>query len=86
MMEFLCFCTINGDIESKDPVGYVVVYDDRLFVGPTLEYCMKQALDVFPEAIFKEKCGWVLIGEEEKLTNPDYKDLIESAKSLNNAK
>ena len=84
-MEFWCFNVLENKVETKDPSGYVVVHGAILFSGLTLEVCKGKALIVYPEATFKDNCGWIFEGEEDKLYNPDFTSLIEYTEHLRNS-
>ena len=84
-MEFWCFNILSNKVDTKDPSGCVAVYGTKLFSGLNLSHCQKITLAQFPEATFRENCGWIFEGEESKLCDLDFKYLIEHTERLRNS-
>jgi len=75
-MKFLCYTIYSGNPEVKEPMGYCIMGDGRLFSGPTLDYAKHEVLGEYPMAEFLDDCGWILSGEEEALLEPDNQELL----------
>jgi len=75
-MKFLCYITYSRNPEVKEPVGYCIMGDGRIWIGPTLEYTKAQVSAEHMLAEFVEDCGWILEGEEQALLDPNNQDLL----------
>lgn len=77
MSKFLCYAVQSGDPTVKEPVSWCIMGDGSVWSGPTLEYSKQQVLLNYPFAEFIDNCGWILSGEENKLLDKQYRDIIE---------
>jgi len=60
--------------------------DGELFEGATLEHAKQKTLDLYPLATFVDGCGWIFDGEEEKLLDKQYSDILIYAMSVAQSK
>ncbi len=81
-MLFKCFAVMGTEIDAREPISYCVIGCGRLTIGLTLEECIKKVLKKYPDAEFKQNCGWVFIGEEEELLNPEIQELVEASNAV----
>ena len=84
-MKFLCYTTYSRDPEAKEPVGYCIMGDGRIWVGPTLEYVKSLVAQEHMLAEFVDDCGWILSGEEQALLDPDNQELLLYTLQIKNA-
>ena len=78
MNKLLCFAVYSGAVDEKEPIGWCIMGAGILFYGDTLEEAKQEARvgTLQPNAEFLENCGWVVQGEEEKLLDDQYADLL----------
>jgi hypothetical protein len=82
-MQFRCYALIDPFPDgAKEPINYCIVGDDRLFIGPALDYCKEEVLNEYPRAQFVEDCGWVFLNEEDKLLDIETQILLEDNKNV----
>lgn len=96
-MEFKCYAMYSGKAKDApiseeecpapntfetEPVSWCIVGGRRVFTGPTLEYT-KQLVELeFGTTHFTEDCGWILVGEEHKLLDPECRELMDLTEQL----
>ena len=83
-MEFKCYSMMGTALDSKEPVSWCVVGGMGVFTGPTLEYTKQLAQLEFGEVQFTENCGWIFVGEEYKLVDPQYEQLLNFTEQIRN--
>lgn len=82
-LQFRCYAIMDTHPDGpREPINYCVVGDDRLFLGPDLAFCKDEVLDEYPNAQFLDDCGWVFIGEEDKLLDVETQILLEDNKNV----
>lgn len=77
MSKFLCYAIQSTDPSVKEPVSWCIMGDGKVWTGPTLEYAKQQVLLTSPFVEFLDDCGWILPGEESKLLDTQYRDILE---------
>lgn len=75
-MKHLCYAVLEKHLESREPIGWCILGSNKIWTGPTLADVKSKALSEFPFAEFLDKAGWVFVGEEEKLLDPQYDDVL----------
>ena len=77
-MKFFCFDVYSGDPTETKPVGYCAI-STAVYVPLKARDMENLRQDIYlfdknPEIL--EGCGWVLLGEESKLTKAEYTDIL----------
>jgi len=76
-MKFLCYTVYDGNPEHKDPVGHCAMGEDGFIISTSTFEDLKTTItirDSNPELL--EGCGWIIDGEQQKLQDPQYTDLL----------
>ena len=77
-MKFFCYGIYSGDPAVSEPVGFCAI-GEKVYIPIKAKdmYNLTEDIRLFdktPEIL--EGCGWVLFGEENKLANIDYIDIL----------
>lgn len=81
LFKFLCYAVYDGDPDNEAPVDWCVVSlsSGKKWISVDLEDAKQQALDEYPLEDYPIEFvngGWILSGEEDKLLNMDYTDVL----------